>query len=83
MARLITTYDEVVHVLGGASAVGRLTGRSCAAVCNWRREYGTFPTKLYVLMTAELMRRGFRADPMLWGFEKAARVRKQLQRAAA
>jgi hypothetical protein len=69
MAYVIATYDEVVAVLGGVTRVARLTGRSTAAVCNWRREYGTFPTKLYVLMTHELESRGFAADPMLWGFE--------------
>ena len=44
------TFNEVVDALGGPVAVGRFTGQSCAAVCNWRSVSRLFPSKYYFAM---------------------------------
>jgi hypothetical protein len=64
----IWTFNEVVEVLGGPVAVGRLTGQTCAAVCNWRRHRGLFPSKYYFCMREALADDGYFAPISLWGF---------------
>jgi hypothetical protein len=64
----IWTFNEVVDVLGGPVAVGRLTGQTCAAVCNWRRHRGLFPSKYYFCMREALADEGYFAPISLWGF---------------
>ena len=66
--RPIWTFNEVVEVLGGPVAVGRLTGQTCAAVCNWRRHRGIFPRKYYFCMREALADEGYFAPISLWGF---------------
>jgi hypothetical protein len=67
--RLLETFDDVVDELGGLAAVGRLCdNQDAAAVCNFKRRRGTFPTKYYKLMIAELNERGATAPDDLWGF---------------
>jgi hypothetical protein len=62
------SFKEVVDALGGPVAVGRLTGQTCAAVCNWRRYRGLFPSKYYFCMRAALADEGYFAPISLWGF---------------
>ena len=62
------SFNDVVDALGGPVAVGRITGQTCAAVCNWRRYRGLFPSKYYFVMKAALADRGFYAPISLWGF---------------
>jgi hypothetical protein len=62
------TFNEVVETLGGPVAVGRVTGQTCAAVCNWRRYRGLFPSKYYFCMRAALADEGYFAPISLWGF---------------
>ena len=64
--RPIWTFNEVVEVLGGPVAVGRLTGQTCAAVCNWRRHRGLFPSKYYFCMREALADEGYFAPISLW-----------------
>jgi hypothetical protein len=66
--RPIWTFNEVIEVLGGPVAVGRLTGQTCAAVCNWRRHRGLFPSKYYFCMREALADEGYFAPISLWGF---------------
>jgi hypothetical protein len=46
----------------------RLTGQTCAAVCNWRRYRCLFPSKYYFCMRAALADAGYFAPISLWGF---------------
>ncbi len=62
------TFNEVTDALDGPVAVGRITGQSGAAVCNWRRYRGRFPSKYYFVMRAALADRGYFAPISLWGF---------------
>ncbi|WP_338834765.1 hypothetical protein [Bradyrhizobium septentrionale] len=62
------TFNDVVDALGGPVAVGRITGQTCAAVCNWRRYRGLFPSKYYFCMRAALADEGYFAPISLWGF---------------
>ncbi len=68
----LSTYNAVVDALGGPVAVGRLTGQTCAAVCNWRRYRGLFPSKYYFCMQTALADAGYRAPISLWGFYLAS-----------
>jgi hypothetical protein len=69
--RQLCTYNAVVEALGGPVAVGRLTGQTCAAVCNWRSYNGLFPTKYYFTLQDALADRGYSAPRWLWGFYEA------------
>jgi hypothetical protein len=66
--RPLWTFNDVVDALGGPVAVGRLTGQSCACVCNWRSYRGLFPSKYYFVLKGALADRGFYAPISLWGF---------------
>lgn len=68
------SFDEVVAVLGGPSAVGRLCNQPASAVCNWRRakngagEMPRFPPKYYWVLKAALEDKGCYAPLDLFGF---------------
>lgn len=62
----LTTHDAVVEALGGVSGVQQLTDvESPQAVANWLRR--GFPSRLFLVMTAELEQRGFTAPAHFWG----------------
>ena len=65
--RKLETFDDVVDVLGGIGAVGRMLDQDSAAVCNWKRRRSRFPTKYYKIMMRELDARGASAPDRLWG----------------
>lgn len=63
------TFNDVVDVLGGPVAVGRLCGgQTCSCVCNWRSYNRMFPSKYYFVMRAALADEGYFAPISLWGF---------------
>lgn len=66
--QMLFTFNEVVDVLGGPVRLGKLTGQSCAAVCNWRRHRGVFPSKYFPCMRDALAAEGYCAPEYLWGF---------------
>jgi hypothetical protein len=67
--RKLQTFDDVVRVLGGPGKVGALCeGQDSAAVCNWRRRRGRFPTKYYPIMIEALAEQRATAPDHLWGF---------------
>jgi hypothetical protein len=78
----LTTFDAVVDVLGGMSALATLTGRSRTAVSNWRCQQGCFPARTYFVITSELQRRGFSAHRSLWRFEDEPKTRRRRHRAS-
>lgn len=64
----LTTVDEVVEALGGATEVARFTKRTLPAVGNWKR-FGRFPSTLYFVMRDRLKSRRCIAPRTLWAFE--------------
>jgi hypothetical protein len=62
------TYNAVLDALGGPGEVGKLTGQTSAAVCNWRRLRGVYPSKYYFTLKVALADRGFYAPIALFGF---------------
>jgi hypothetical protein len=64
----LTTFKQVVKVLGGPVAVGRITDQSCAAVCNWRSYHGFFPCKYYPTINDALEPLGYSAAMTLFNF---------------
>jgi hypothetical protein len=65
MVQRLKTIAEVLRELGGPAEVGRLTGKSTQAVWNWG-DRGRIAPDAYLVMTAELERRGFSAPAELW-----------------
>jgi hypothetical protein len=59
--RPLWNIADAVAVLGGPTAVGRLTDRSCSEVSAWRRA-GSFPPKYYVVLKLALERKGYYAS---------------------
>jgi hypothetical protein len=68
MKTLLTTFDEVIDILGGVKKVAELVDRSPSAVCNWRRTKGRFPTAQYFVMQKALAALDCTAPRALWGF---------------
>lgn len=62
----LSTTREVMDVLGGTTAVAKLTGRTYAAAFNWL-DFKTFPSNTYVAMTDALAAKGKTAPASLWG----------------
>ena len=60
--------NDVIDALGGPLMVGRLTDQTCAAVCNWRRIRGVFPSKYYFTLKCALADHGYFAPISLFGF---------------
>ena len=67
----LSTTREVMDVLGGTSAVAKLTGRTYAAAFNWL-DFKTFPTNTYLVMTDALAAKGKTAPASLWGMVEPA-----------
>ena len=68
---MLRTTNEVIGALGGYRAVINLTGTSPQVVTNWKNQ-DTFPARFFVLMDAELRKRGYRAPASLWGMRQSA-----------
>lgn len=63
----LTSVNAVIDALGGTTVVASLFGfRRPTPVSNWRVR-GSFPSDKYLVMQAELNRRGLTAPPWLWG----------------
>jgi hypothetical protein len=63
----IRSVSELVEVLGGPTAVGRIVGRKPAAVCQWRA--ATIPPEHYLVVREACKERGFYVPTTLFGFE--------------
>jgi hypothetical protein len=68
-------FDDVIHALGGVSAVARIVGCGPSAVCNWRTGSGRFrtgsgrfPPDHYAVISMALYERGFFAPWALFRF---------------
>jgi hypothetical protein len=73
MAKHLKSAREVVDALGGPTAISRMIeGIGTTAPWNWY-ERG-LPPETYVVLTAELLKRGLIASPSLWKMREAAHV---------
>ena len=61
------TIDDVIDVLGGPSAVARLTNQYSQSIAIWRNR-AAFPPRYYFLMKCKLEDRGYYAPLSLWAF---------------
>lgn len=69
----LTTTAAVMDALGGIDKVAELTGSGYKAAANWKA-FPKFPSRTFVVMTAELERLGLRAPVSLWGMVESERV---------
>lgn len=67
----LTTTKDVIHALGGISAVAHLTGRKYTAAANWSR-FEAFPADTYLVLTEALREVGKSAPASLWRMKGAA-----------
>jgi hypothetical protein len=63
------TVLEVFEAVGGKHAMCELTKTNFTTVCNWLSLYRKIPPRWYVRIQGELKRRGYIADPALFGME--------------
>lgn len=73
MTNSLETAREVIDALGGPTAVGRMTGDSPQAVCNWGKK-GRLQPETYVVLSAALLKRGLSAPTRLWGMRELTTV---------
>lgn len=71
MLHRLDTVDDVITKLGGPTEVGRLTGKTPQAVWNWGPR-GRMAPDVFLIMSAELERRGFTAPAELWSINTPA-----------
>lgn len=65
--RHLTSFNEVMHALGGIKAVAEMTRNSRSSLWNWKQA-GQFPPRHYRMMREALFERGCIADLRLWAF---------------
>jgi len=63
----LTSFNEVIHALGGTTVVAHLTRSSRSSVWNWKQT-GRFPAKHYRLLREALFECGCVADLTLFAF---------------
>ncbi len=69
VTKYLTTTEKVMHALGGTRAVAELTGRKYQAAAHWNN-FKAFPANTFLVLSAELERRGFRAPASLWNMQE-------------
>jgi DNA-binding transcriptional regulator YdaS (Cro superfamily) len=62
----LQSVSAVIDALGGPSALALRVGLTQQAVSQWRAR-DSIPADKYLLLQAELKRRGLTAPPSLWG----------------
>lgn len=65
----LSTAAEIIEKLGGINTVGALTNSDYKAVWNWKAG-NWFPARTYVVLDAELRKRGLIAPASLWGMKQ-------------
>lgn len=68
--RVLDQFEDVIDVLGGPAAVGRLCGQATSAVCCWRKRNERFPCRYYWEIRAALQLRGCYPSSGLFNFFK-------------
>jgi hypothetical protein len=80
MIRILQTVDQVIDACGGTFKCAELTGRTPAAVSNWRAEKEMAP-KTILIIRKHLAEQQLAAPSKLWGIpdpddKPAKRVRR-------
>jgi len=65
---MIKTVEQAVEALGGTGETAKAARVNPSAVSNWKTR-GYIPSDRYLLIKAELKRRGQKVSPRLFGFE--------------
>lgn len=65
--RKLHSFEAVVDVLGGPTALAHMVGKKASSIWNWQHRLGRFPARYYKGMIDELAARGFTAPQHLWG----------------
>jgi hypothetical protein len=76
----LQSTSEVVDELGGTAEVARLTSTTYKAVSNWR-SFDRFPANTYLIIQAELSKRGKSAPDSLWAMREPPAVKRKRERA--
>jgi len=64
--RALRSARAIIAAIGGNGPVAVLTGRKTQHVTNWKHG-GRLPASTFLVLTAALAERGYRASPKLWG----------------
>jgi DNA-binding transcriptional regulator YdaS (Cro superfamily) len=70
---MLSSFDAVVDVLGGATEVAKLLGAQQPAVSNWRVRGGKFPAHYYLDITEALSRKQLTCRTDLFTFRRPNR----------
>ena len=76
----LQSTSEIIDELGGPNEVARLTSTTYKAVGNWK-SFDRFPANTYIIIQAELSRRGKTAPDHLWSMRMPPAVRRKRERA--
>ena len=72
----LQSTSEVIDQLGGTAEVARLTSTTSKAVSNWRA-FERFPANTYLIIQAELAKRGKSAPDQLWTMREPPTVKRR------
>jgi hypothetical protein len=64
---VLQTVQDVIDVLGGAAAVGRLAGLKAQLITDHRARHNRLPSSTYLVLTKKLGDLGYTAPAKLWG----------------
>jgi hypothetical protein len=82
---VLQTVQDVIDVLGGVAAVGRLAGLKAQLITDHQARHNRLPSSTYLVLTKRLGDIGYTAPAKLWGIvevptlsrRRAARDRKR------
>jgi len=71
MTNVLTTANDVIDAIGGTKATAVVCAcKNMKPVSNWRRA-GRIPSEFFLVLSEELKRRGFKAEPRVFGIQPA------------
>lgn len=70
----LKTVGDVIDILGTQRLMQLAQARAPNTVAMWKME-GRFPARTYVVICAELLRRGLEAPPALWGMVDGSKLK--------
>lgn len=66
---MLKSVDEAIEALGGTGAAAQLLDVVPGTVSNWRADGARIPAEYFLIISAELGRRGFEFDPGIFRFK--------------
>jgi hypothetical protein len=72
----LQSTSAIIDELGGTAEVARLTSTTYKAVGNWK-SFDRFPANTYLIIQAELSRRGKSAPDRLWAMREPAPAKRR------